>query len=268
MTAADVAEDAPVAAREKAALQRFLHRAMKATFEGGIESTDALQECRAALEKLHALRPDDGFAMMNLHWVLGRLQEHDAADGLLKKFVASACKDAQPVAWFGRALNQKKEYAGALEMLGRAPRLGDYLGDEIALEKMRAHAGRGDVAGALKVHRERFEQLKANLDRFHFMYHRDEMIDRKDELGRAWLEKSADVEADLRALIGGEKDDERRLAQTMSLSSLYSRLDRVDDQVAMLVGAVPGNKHIEGFRHYFFRTAYAIVETGAKETAN
>jgi hypothetical protein len=54
----------------------------------------------------------------------------------------------------------------------------------------------------------------------------------------------------------------------MTLSALYSRLKRVDDQAALLLTAVAGNKHIEGFRHYFYRTVYAIVETGDRETAN
>jgi tetratricopeptide (TPR) repeat protein len=332
-------------AKFRAYLQRFNFRALHVSLVPTMPNrAGGIEECIAELKKLRALRPDVPQLAMNLHWGYAVLRRDAEAAAVADEFARSGSTEPQSLSYFARAMSARGKYDEALALLARARPLDDYLGDEIALERIRAYGGKNDIQSAIKAYADRIDELKADLDQFHFTYHLAIALDeprseyaklfgrlrhglelgaptpegvpvvkvepgtpgaeaglqagdlivsaegKKPELAtfpiarKNWetlalkVKRGAEtVDAKLKLVseylhqvekLGLARDAEgkRKLIHVLNLAAAYSRLVGEDAQVELLAGAVDEFKHVFGFRHYVYRTAYRIVETGGKDT--
>ncbi len=275
---------APPEARHKAHLQRFMHRSIAPVWLAE-QATRAsqLEECLPELEKIRELRPGDERLLMNLHWMYERLRDREPkkvdeayakkAEEVLAAFVKSQAgkKPGDPVveqalSYFGTELNERKQYDSSFKLLELVPNLGDYLGDEVGIERMRTFAGKGDAKGAMEQFVRRIEEVTAALDQFHFMYHKDKSIQASGHELHVMLEKQAKaVEAALRTQFDAPRETMKKLPYLMSLAGHYSQLREFDNEVDLLVTAAGDAKYREmlGFRHILFRSVYRIFEAPA-----
>lgn len=251
-------------------MQRFLHRALAIAFVRTGDDQERAQRirlCAVELTRLRELRPELDTAAMNLHWALSQLGDQEKANALTDSVVKEGrLKAPQPLVYFARQLINRNLYDAAIKLLQDAPRLSDYLGDEIGLERMRAYAGRDDVAGVVAAFVRRIGELAEGLDHAHFAFHKDVSMDAPaSELARM-LKHGAALEREFKAL-AEQRDAEgrRKMIYVVTLAGLYSRLDRPDDQVAVLADAIDEFKGVYGFRHYLSRCAYRILETGERD---
>ncbi len=272
LTATDCAEpaaDASADTKLRARVRRFQHRAavVATTYSEGAdtpERTAALRGCLEELEKLHAMRPDLGTVTMNLHWVAVRLGDQARAARMVEDFLAGTAREPQPVAYFARALNVAKRHDDAIKVLDRAATLTDYLGDELGVERMRAHAGKGDAKAAIAAFDRRVGEVTADLDQFHFAYHVAVAMGQPgDHLADLW---SRHGETLITAFRARASVAEARMVYPVSLVGFLSRLKRTDDEVDQLLASLKLHKNVFGFQHFFYRSTFRIIEAGGPAT--
>jgi tetratricopeptide (TPR) repeat protein len=261
LTAADpepLPAGAPADEKARWHMRRFMARAVRAAFEGMREG--ALREASVELEEILKLRPELATVRMNLHWVLAKLAEQKRADDLLAASTKEPATHPQALCYFARQLNQRKDYDGALRLLEAARPISDYLGDEIGLERTRAAAGKLDVTGVVGAFEKRIEELEADLDHFHYAYHIGVAVALPTGEIRTFFQELA---KDFLAVMGerAAKPDAKSI-YTINLSWMSGRFVGPDAQAKVLADAVPRLKHVFGFRHYFYKASYRILETG------
>jgi tetratricopeptide (TPR) repeat protein len=252
--------------RTRALMKRFLHRAIdvSANYADGAERPEAIRRCLPDLEKLHALRPELGVPAMNLHWAYLRLKDAARAQKVLETFVAKRGREPQAVTYFARELNIAGRYADALALLERVAPLNDYLGDEVGIERMRAHAGQGDAKGAMDGFVRRIAELDRDLDHFHFAYHvQVGMGMPSGELTSLWRQHPEALLDAIKAQGAGPKTP---MVYPVTLVGLLSMVGRTDDEIEALLAAAKNHRDVFGFQHFFYRSAYRILETGGAAT--
>lgn len=236
---------------------------MAAGIAGGPDREPLLRSCVEELESLHALQPNSGMIAMNLHWAYARLNETKKAAELANHFAQGKSASPQALAYFARIFSASASYDRALQLLERAPVLADYLGDELGQERMRALAGQGDVKGAIAAFARRIGELDADLDQLHFAYHVTVAMDAPSGEFPSLVERSAEMERELQALLQGA---DRRMVYVLMLAGLYSRMKNTDAQLELLLRNSNEFKSHFGFRHYLYRTAYRILESQEGDT--